>query len=73
MDTLHTQMIQKKRTLDDRLKRKKDQRVKTEDLATESGVKNARVGIAQQEEALAQEEVARLQAVSSYSVVSCII
>lgn len=56
-------MIQKKRTLDDRLKRKREQRIKTEELQSESGIENARVGIAQQEEAIAEAEVARLQAV----------
>jgi len=54
-------MIQKKRQLEDRLKRKRDQRIKTENLAKESGVDNARVGISRQEEEIAAAEVERLQ------------
>ena len=61
MDTLQTQMAQKKRLLDDRLKRKKDQRIKTEQLQSESGIENARVAIAKQEEELAQSELLNLQ------------
>lgn len=62
MDTLQTEMIQKKRLLDDRLKRKREQRIKTENLAKEAGVDNARVGISRQEEEIAANEVERLQA-----------
>ena len=50
LDSLQSQMIQKKRMLDDRLKRKREQRVKTELLQEESATQNARVGIAKQEE-----------------------
>jgi hypothetical protein len=61
MDTLQTEMIQKKRLLDERLKRKREQRIKTENLAMEAGVDNARVGISRQEEEIAAAEVERLQ------------
>ena len=47
-----------------RLKRKKEQRKKTEDLQAESGGPNARVAIAQQEEILAEAEVEKLHEVN---------
>ncbi len=60
-------MVQKKRMLDERLRRKQEQRIKTEMLQAESGGNdNMRVAISRQEELMAQEEINKLQEVNKY-------
>lgn len=55
-------MLAKKKQLEDRLRRKTEQRQRSADLAAESGV-SGRVAVAEEEELIAQNDLDRLSTV----------